>query len=142
MAAIVVFDEIIANLGAAKIAFGSDTHKLTICTDAPSEAGDTTIADATQISATGGYAAATLAGVTYAETAGGSGIWMFDATDRTFTASGANFDAGRYLRLYDDTPTSPADPLICDWDYGTNFTLTDGNTFTAVFNASGILRIS
>ena len=68
---------------------------------------------------------------------------MFDADDVVWTASGANFDAGRYVSLYNDTQASPvADGLICGWDYGANFTLTDGNSFTVVFNANGILRAS
>ena len=44
--------------------------------------------------------------------------------------------ASRMRRSLDDTPTSPADPLIASWDYGTTFSLASGETFTADFGAS------
>jgi hypothetical protein len=36
----------------------------------------------------------------------------------------------RYVVLMNDTPSSPADPLIQYWDYGSSITLQDGETFT------------
>lgn len=64
----------------------------------------------------------------------------FDSDDATFTASGGDISV-RYAVIYDDTPTSPADPLICyslldnsPADVG----VTDGNTLTVQMNASGI----
>lgn len=36
----------------------------------------------------------------------------------------------RYVVTYDNTPTSPADPLVCWHDYGGNVTLADTETFT------------
>jgi hypothetical protein len=39
-------------------------------------------------------------------------------------------DADRLLVLYNDTPTSPADPLIGWWDYGSSISVNDGETFT------------
>jgi hypothetical protein len=50
--------------------------------------------------------------------------------------------AFRYVICYDDTPTSPADPLIGQLDYGSSLTLTDGNTFTVDVGANGIFRLS
>ena len=40
--------------------------------------------------------------------------------DVTFTAAGGSIGPFRYVVLYNDTPTSPADPLIGWYDYGTN----------------------
>jgi len=143
MAAITIYDDFIQYLmmGQMNLDTGGNTIKGVIHTDAPTEATDNDVTDLTQISGAGGYAAATLGSQDVTEPS--TGTFMFDGADMPWTASGANFDAGRYVSLYNDTQASPvADGLICAWDYGANFTLTDGNTFTVVFNANGILRIS
>ena len=143
MAAITVLDDFVQYLMMAQMNLdtGGNVIKAVIHTDASVEATDNDITDFTQISATGGYTTKTLANQDVTEPS--TGTFMFDADDVVWTASGANFDAGRYVGLYNDTQTSPvADGLICDWDYGANFTLTDGNTFTVVFNANGIIRAS
>jgi hypothetical protein len=120
----------------------SDTFKAVITNTSPSQAGNQVLADLTQIASTGGYAAATLSGVTFAETGGGTGIWAFTSSAFSWTASGANFATGRYIYIYDDTPTSPADPLVGYVDYGTTFVVTDGSTFTVTPGANGIFRIT
>jgi hypothetical protein len=49
----------------------------------------------------------------------------------------------RYFVLYDDTPTSPADPLLGWWDYGSSITLADGESVTVDFSATnGVLQIA
>ena len=64
------------------------------------------------------------------------GTATLTGTDVTWTASGGDFGPFRYVVIYNDTPTSPADPLICYWDYGSSITITDGNEFTVDFGAS------
>lgn len=61
-----------------------------------------------------------------------SGTVTFTANDLTITASGT---AGpfRYVVLYNDDPTSPADPLIGWYDYSSSVTLNSGETFTVDF---------
>ena len=45
--------------------------------------------------------------------------------------------------LYNDTPTSPADPLIGFWDYGSSVSLANGDTFTVDFDATnGVLQLT
>ncbi len=52
------------------------------------------------------------------------------------TASGAVAAFGAIV-LYNDTPTSPADPLIAWWEYGSDVTLANTETFTIDFDQSG-----
>jgi hypothetical protein len=59
------------------------------------------------------------------------------ATDVTWTAAGGNLGnstTGRYVSIYDDTAAS--DDLQCSFDYGSAFTVADGETFTLDFGAS------
>jgi len=67
-----------------------------------------------------------------------SGTYAIDFSDITLTASGGNVGPFRYVYIYDDTPTSPADPLVCYFDYGSSITLADGETLGVTFNASGL----
>jgi hypothetical protein len=55
--------------------------------------------------------------------------------DLVLTASGA-VATFRYVVIYDDTPTSPADPLLCWYDYGSDLTLASGETLTLDFTTS------
>tara|TARA_R110000737_G_scaffold113403_1_gene146559 strand:+ start:52 stop:468 length:417 start_codon:yes stop_codon:yes gene_type:complete len=55
--------------------------------------------------------------------------------DLVLTASGA-VATFRYVVIYNDTPTSPADPLICFYDYGSDLTLASGETLTVDFTTS------
>ena len=112
--------------------FGTtDTVKAVIHSDAPVVATDDELADLTQITGTGYTAGgedtqndSTRSGGTVTET----------AVDITWTATAADWVAGRYVSRYDDTATG--DPLINYWDYGANFTLGNGETFTLDFGAS------
>lgn len=63
-----------------------------------------------------------------------AGTWDVAGTDITLNATGtvAQF---QYVILYNDTPTSPADPLIGYWDYGSKVNLASGETFTINFGA-------
>lgn len=64
-----------------------------------------------------------------------SGTYTYLLADLTLTASGA-VATFRYAGYYNDTPTSPADPLIGWWDYGSDVTLASGETFTYDFTTS------
>lgn len=79
---------------------------------------------------TGGY---TLQNVVWANTAG---ITMLDADDPLWTS--ASF-THRYCVVYSDTPTSPADPLICLLDMLANKTAQGGNYFITL-HENGLMR--
>jgi hypothetical protein len=65
-------------------------------------------------------------------------VCTLDATDPTWTS--ATFTA-RYAVIYDDTPTSPADPLVMLYDFGTNKSCSNG-AFTVNVSASGFLSLT
>jgi hypothetical protein len=140
MATFVVVHEFANHLGQGDVELDAHTFKAVITNTAPAQATNAVLADLTQIAATGGYAAATLASVTFTETGSGTGIWEFDSAPFAWTASGANFATGQYIYVYDDTHASGV--LVGYLNYGSTFVVTDGNTLTVTPGASGIMRIT
>ena len=125
---------------------GSDTLIVALSNTAPgSEStnpttdGNGVLGNVTQISYTN-LSSRTLANVTSAQT---SGTYKLSADDLTLTASGGAVAAFRYIYIYNDTVTSPADPLIGYFDYGAGLTLNNGESLTIDFDqASGALTLS
>lgn len=113
--------------------FGTnETINVIIHSDAPVVATDDTVADLTQITGTG-YAAAD----TQNDATRSGGTVTMTMVDYTWTAGAGDWTAGRYVAMYDDTPTTPtADPLFGDYDYGASFTVGNGETFTVDYGAS------
>lgn len=107
---------------------GSDTLKVMLTNTAP-VATNSVKADLTEIAAGNGYTTGGSA-VAQSSSAQTGGTYKLVIADPTFTASGGSIGPFRYAVLYNDTPTSPADPLIAFWDYGTSITITNGNSFT------------
>lgn len=102
-------------------------------------AGNSVLADLTQIS----YTNLSSRNVTTSASAQTSGVYKLTLADLTLTASGGSVGPFRYVVLYNDTPTSPADPLIGWYDYGSALTLADGETFTVDFDgAAGVLTLT
>lgn len=119
---------------------GSDTLKVMLTLTAP-VATNSVKADLTEIAAGNGYTAGGTA-TTISSSSETSGTYKLVITDVTFTASGGSIADFRYIVLYNDTPTSPADPLIGYYDYGATVTVTNGNSFTTDFSASnGVLQL-
>jgi hypothetical protein len=54
----------------------------------------------------------------------------FVVADFSWTASGGSIGPFRYCAVWNDTPTTPADPLIGYIDVGGDTTITNGNTIT------------
>ncbi len=118
---------------------GSDTLKIMLTNSAPA-ASNSVKADLTDISAGNGYTAGGTA-VTITSSSQTSGTYSLVGNDVVFTAAGGTIGPFRYAVLYNDTPSSPADPLIGWWDYASNLTLNDTETFTIDVGAS-ILTIA
>lgn len=119
----------------------TDTLKVSLHATAP-VATNSVFANLTEISSGNGYTAGGTQS-SQSSSAQTSGTYKLVLGDVTFTASGGSIGPFRYPVLYNDTPTSPADPLILYWDYGTDLTVTSGNSFTVDFDASaGVLTIA
>jgi len=118
----------------------SDTLKVLLTDTDPS--GGAVKGDLTEISAGNGYTAGGTQ-ATISSSGQTSGTYKLVLADVTFTASGGPISQFRYAVLYNDTPSSPADPLIGYWDYGSSVNLADGESFTVDFSASnGVLTLT
>lgn len=141
MAAANKFQVFVENVAEKVHDLGADTLKVALTNTIP-VATNTILANITQISGTNGY---TTGGTqaTQSSSAHTTGTYKLVVGDVTFTASGGSMGTFQYAVLYNDTPTSPADPLILWWDYGSAVTLTVGNSFTVDYDATnGVLQIS
>lgn len=118
---------------------GSDTLKVVLTNSAPNTT-DTQLSNITQVSGTNGY---TTGGTqaTISSSAQSSGTYKLVINDVTFTASGGSIGPFRYVVLYNDTATN--DELIGYYDYGTNITITNGNSFLVDFDGTnGVLTLA
>lgn len=113
--------------------FDAHTFKVALTNSAPVNT-NTVLANITQISNGNGYTTGGTA--TSMSTSTSSGTAKVTGTDVVFTASGGSVGPFRYAVLYNDTPSSPADPLMAWWDYGSSVTLADTETFTVDFDAT------
>lgn len=127
--------------GEGPMDFLSDTIKATLHTSSYVPNIDTheTFSQATnELTTANGYTAGGQAlagkGISYNST---GNVTTFTANDFSWTASGGSL-VFQYVVIWDDTPTSPADPLIGYIDCGAQ-TITSGNTFTIDITASGLL---
>lgn len=100
----------------------------------PSASADAVKADLAEISAVNGYpSGGSDVQNALSETGGTTTV---TAVDVVWTASGGSFGPLQYIATYNDTQTSPADPLWNWWDYGSAVTVLTGETFTVDFGAS------
>jgi hypothetical protein len=134
MTVFVKYNSFNSNLGLGVFNLNTDTLKVALTNTTPNAATHTVLADITEISAGNGYTAGgDDAQNAYSES---GGIGTLTGVDITYVASGGNIGPFRYAVLYDDTPTSPADPLIAYYDHGASITLVNGSDFTVDFGAS------
>jgi hypothetical protein len=121
--------------------FDAHTIKVMLSNTAPNAATHTVRADSSELSGGGGYTSGGTA--TTITTSEASGTAKVVGTDVVFTAAAGTIGPFRYAILYNDTPSSPADPLIGWWDYGSSITLADTETFTVDFDpTNGIFTVA
>jgi hypothetical protein len=119
---------------------GADALKVALSNVAP-VATNTILANITQIAAGNGYATGGSA-ITVTASSQTAGLYKLVANDLVFTAAGGAIATFRYAVLYNDTPTSPVDPLIGWWDYGAAVNLADTETFTVDLDqTNGVLTL-
>lgn len=133
MAAANKFQDFVEQLGLGVHNFTSHTLNVYLSNATPSASLDAVKADLAEITNQNGYTAPVDTQNTWAES---SGTATLTGTKVTITASGGTVGPFQYVVLYNDTPTSPADPLIQWWDYGSAITLQDGESFAIKFNNS------
>lgn len=105
----------------------------------PATDGNGVLANVTQVS----YTNLSSRSVTTSSSTQTSGTYKLVLADITLTSSGGSTGPFRYVYIYDDTVTSPADPLIGYYDYGSSLTLNDGDSLTVDFSAAnGVLQIA
>lgn len=108
----------------------TDQFVVALTNTAPT-ASNSVLADITQIT----YTNLSSRNITTTSSSQTSGTYSLVLADLTLTASGS-VGPFRYVVIYDDTPTSPADPLVCWYDYGSSITMASGETFTIDFGAN------
>jgi hypothetical protein len=136
MSAFNKFQSFVTELGKGthKLHAAGDTLKVYLTNAAPNAATHTVKADIAEISTGNGYSAG--GPDIQNDYTGSGGTGTCTGVDATITASGGTVGPFRYAVLYNDTPTSPADPLIGWWDYGAAITLADGESILIDVQAS------
>jgi hypothetical protein len=104
----------------------------------PVSDGNGIVGNLTQIS----YTNCSSRNVTTTSSSQTGGTYKLVLADLTLTASGT-VGPFRYIYIFDDTVTSPADPIIGYYDYGTSLTLNSGDTFTLDFSpTNGVIQLA
>jgi hypothetical protein len=140
MAAFNKFNSFVEALAEKVHNLGSDTLKVMLTNTAP-VATNTIKANLTEIAAGNGYTAGgnTASVTSSTQTSGLYRLVLGDPT--TWTASGGSIGPFRYAVLYNDTATN--DELIGWWDYGSEVTLGDAESFAVDFDpTTGVLTIA
>jgi len=113
---------------------GSDTLTIALSNTAPGSetnpplvaTADAILANVTQIA----YTYCSTRVITISSSAQSGGTYTLTPVDLVLTASGGAVGPFRYVYICNDTPTSPADPIVGVYDYGSSITLNDGESLT------------
>lgn len=130
------FEQFVEDLGMGvhQLHAAGHTLRVYLTNNTPDAGADAVKGDLAGITEQNGYAPADIQN-DFSQT-GGTGTLVGTDVVLTGTTADPAFGPFRYVVLYNDTPTSPADPLIAWWDYGSSISINNGETFTIDFGAS------
>jgi len=136
MATFEKYDQFAVDLAAGVHVLTTAGSLLNVCltNTTPVVATDAILANVTQISYTN-ITETVPADTTNVGSETPAGTWDVAGTDIVLNATGA-VATFQWVVLYNDTPSSPVDPLIGYWNYGSGVTLANGESFTVDFGAS------
>lgn len=127
------FQQTVEDMAEGVYKCSTDQFTVALCAAANAPvATNSVLADLTQIS----YTNCSSRNLTTASSGQTTGTFTHLFADLVLTASGGTVGPFRYVVIYDNTPTSPADPLLCWYDYGSDITLASGETLTIDFTTS------
>ena len=110
----------------------TDQFTVALCTNANIPvATNSVLADLTEIS----YTNLSSRNLTTSSSGQTTGTFTQLFTDLVLTASGA-VATFRHVVIYNNTPSSPLDPVLCHYDFGSDLTLASGETLTLDFTTS------
>lgn len=138
MASFNKFQPFVESIAEKVFNLGSDQLKiaLTAAAHAPVNT-NAVLTDLTEIS----YTNCSTRNVTTSSSQQSGGTYKLVCADLTLTAGGGNVGPFRYVIMYDDTATNK--DLVGWWDYGSDVTLADTETFLIDFSAAnGVLQIT
>ena len=134
MATFQKFNQFVEDLAKGVHNLSTGQLKVALTNTAP-VAANSVYADLTSPLATTNLSGATPFNVTTTSAEQTSGTLSLVLVDLTLTATGS-VGPFRYVVLYNDTPTSPADPPIGFYDYGSSVTMANTETFLIDFGAT------
>ena len=133
------FNQFVADVANKVHNLGSDTLKVALTNTAPA-ATNTVFANIVEIAAGNGYTAGGGA-ATLVSSAQSGGTYILKLNNVTFTATPGSIGPFRYVVLYNSTAATGN--LIGWYDYGTNLTVTAGNSFQVQFDpTNGVLQLA
>lgn len=131
--------EKVHNLGSDQLAVALSNTAPGSESSNPTADGNGVLANVTEVA----YTNLSSRNITTSASAVSSGTYKLTLTDLVLTASGGTVGPFRYVYIYNDTPSSPADPLIAYYDYGSSITLQNGETLTIDFDGTnGFLQVA
>jgi|VirMetMinimDraft_7_1064189.scaffolds.fasta_scaffold00592_12 hypothetical protein len=120
-------------LALSNIAPGAETPNPALLTP------DCILANVTQIA----YTNLSSRVLTVASSVQTSGIYKLTINDITLTSTGGSTGPFRYVYIFNQSATTPADALIGYYDYGSSITLLTGESLTVNFDdANGVLTLT
>lgn len=127
------FQQFVQDLAEKVHNLSADQIEVYLSNAVPSASADAVKADLAEIATGNGYTGPQDTQNTGAEA---TGTYTLTGTKVVITAAGGTIGPFQYVVLMNTTPTTPLDPLIGWWDYGSALTLNAGETFSIKFNNS------